>query len=226
MPAPLGLLPLVATYAGAQVAAALLVGVLAGLWPGGSGAQRVLAVQLTYGLSSLVLLGVTWAALRLWRVPPASRPPVRWPGLRWAGLGLLCGVVAKFAGDALTLLEAHLAGPVHGNNPLVLYPHAFARPLPLLVLGGALVVAAPLAEELFFRGLVYGWLRGRLAPLPAALLCAAIFAAAHGSLGLAPPLLLLGLVLCWLYERSGSLWAPALAHAAVNAAALALALRT
>src|SRR5687767_9089141 len=43
----------------------------------------------------------------------------------------------------------------------------------------ATVIGAPVIEEILFRGVVYGSLRGRMPALPAALLSALLFALSH-----------------------------------------------
>jgi hypothetical protein len=93
------------------------------------------------------------------------------------------------------------------------------------IAGGALVVvAAPLSEEIFFRGFMYGGLRRRLAPWAAALVSGLVFGMLHftgpDSIGVIPPLAVLGALLALLYERTGSLWPPILLHAVNNALAL------
>ena len=220
--APIGLGGLLLTYLGAQVAGAVLTSLLATSLAGGSLARaNLLTLQLGYALASLVLLGASAAALA--RVPGPRRPGMAWPGARWALGGVLAGLLLKLAGDGLAALEGRLT-PVHGNNPLVIHPQAFAGGLPLAGLAASLVLFAPAAEELFFRGLVYGWLRARLGPWPSSLVSGLAFAAAHANLSLLAPLWLLGIGLAWLYERSGSLLTSVAAHCAVNAASLALTL--
>lgn len=89
--------------------------------------------------------------------------------------------------------------------------------LALLVLVAGL---APLAEELFFRGMLYPLLRARLGPAPAIVLNAAIFAVAHVIPLLMPGLFVVGLFLAYLRERSGSIWPSVLLHAMQNTLAL------
>lgn len=85
-------------------------------------------------------------------------------------------------------------------------------------------VLAPISEELFFRGLVFAGLRNRFGPWPAALLGGLAFGAIHAPTGITTviPLAALGVVFCWLYERTGSLWPPVIAHAINNSLALAI----
>jgi len=82
-----------------------------------------------------------------------------------------------------------------------------------LLAGG---VAAPLAEEAFFRGYLFPGLRKYLGYLPAALLSAALFAVAHILPTSWPPIFVLGLLFAILYEQSGSIWPAVLVHSAIN----------
>ena len=86
----------------------------------------------------------------------------------------------------------------------------------------SVVVMAPICEELLFRGVIYPSLRDlghhRLAIAASSLL----FAAIHGSLALMLPLTVLAVILVWLYEKTGSIIAPVLMHAAFNAVNFAM----
>ena len=86
----------------------------------------------------------------------------------------------------------------------------------------SVVVMAPICEELLFRGVIYPSLRDlghrRLAIAASSLL----FAAIHGSLALMLPLTVLAVILVWLYEKTGSIVAPVLMHAAFNAVNFAM----
>ena len=87
-----------------------------------------------------------------------------------------------------------------------------------------IVVLAPISEELFFRGFVFSGLRSRLTLWPAALIAGLIFGLPHAPTGITTvlPLAALGVALCWLYDRTGSLWPPMIAHFINNALALAI----
>jgi membrane protease YdiL (CAAX protease family)/uncharacterized RDD family membrane protein YckC len=94
--------------------------------------------------------------------------------------------------------------------------------IPVVVL---IAVLAPIAEEIFFRGMLFGGLRKRLSTFPAAAISALVFGALHATTGITavPPLIVFGFVLALLYERTGSLVPGMIAHALNNALALALA---
>lgn len=91
-------------------------------------------------------------------------------------------------------------------------------PLVLGLMAFAAVIAAPLCEEIVFRGYFYPVLK-KFGGLPVAVVCSAlVFAAAHGSLTALLPLFIFGCVLVFLYEKTGSLWAPIAAHFCFNGA--------
>lgn len=82
------------------------------------------------------------------------------------------------------------------------------------------VVMAPVAEELLFRGLLFGSLRGRFGHWPAALVSGAVFGAIHLGAGqdpFIPVLTALGVVLALAYHYSGALYAAIAIHAINNA---------
>jgi membrane protease YdiL (CAAX protease family) len=95
-------------------------------------------------------------------------------------------------------------------------------PWQLVLTFAAIVVLAPLGEELLFRGLLLRALARRVRFWPAALLSSLFFAAAHLDAYLLWPraiaLVGTGIALAWLYRRRGY-WASVTAHATVNSVA-------
>ncbi|MDF1823182.1 MAG: CPBP family intramembrane metalloprotease [Verrucomicrobiales bacterium] len=79
-------------------------------------------------------------------------------------------------------------------------------------------VAAPVVEELLFRGYMYGALKRATNPVFAAVVIGALFAAVHGNLPALLPLWAFSILLCLAYEWSRSLWVPIGMHAFFNAA--------
>jgi uncharacterized protein len=91
----------------------------------------------------------------------------------------------------------------------------------LLLVVGALVVivVAPVCEEIFFRGVLYRVLRIRLGLWVAAIIDGLFFGLVHGSsspLSALPVLAVLGIMFCWVYERTGTLFASIALHALNN----------
>ncbi len=85
-----------------------------------------------------------------------------------------------------------------------------------------IVVAAPVSEEVCFRGMLYGGLREKLSTPVAALIGGLIFGALHALTGISavPPLMAFGIVLCLLYEKTGSIWPGIMIHMLNNTVAL------
>jgi len=92
----------------------------------------------------------------------------------------------------------------------------------LIALGPVVVLLAPFAEELFFRGFLFRALRSRFSLWPSAILSSVIFGAVHfqgvSYLLIIPGLAIVGLGLALLYERRQSVLATMAAHASFNLA--------
>ncbi len=123
-----------------------------------------------------------------------------------AGAHALHGAVEFFGGDWDAVPEQPLSrmiGQAEGTGVVVL---AFTLA----------VVLAPLAEEVLFRSVLYLPLRSRLGPVPGALIVGAVFALVHTYLPGLLHLFLLSVVFTALFESTGSLWLPVVAHALYN----------
>jgi membrane protease YdiL (CAAX protease family) len=176
-----------------------------------------------YASPPFVLFGLTAAALAAQGGLAHLRRFFRWPGLSAVAAGLAAGCGLWLAGG-FAVRAVELAGvPVRPNNPLVLDPGLLARPGRLALLSAVAVLLAPAAEEIFYRGILYGWLRARLPAGWSAALGGAAFAAAHLSPSLLPALAVTGAGLALVYERTRSLWPAVAAHATLNALSLAFA---
>jgi membrane protease YdiL (CAAX protease family) len=89
-----------------------------------------------------------------------------------------------------------------------------------------IIVAAPLSEEMFFRGFMFRGLRRSVPFVVAAVISSVVWGLFHytgaGSWGVVLQLSIFGLALAWLYERTGSIWPTIAVHALNNAIAFAL----
>ncbi len=85
-----------------------------------------------------------------------------------------------------------------------------------------IVFAAPISEEVCFRGMLFGGLRERLPRLGAALISGLIFGGLHAATGLSavPVLVVFGFILALLYEKTGSIIPGILLHMLNNSIAL------
>ncbi len=86
-----------------------------------------------------------------------------------------------------------------------------------------LVIIPPITEEIVARGFLFGGLRTKLPFISSAIITSAMFAAAHiggakeGLLWVAAvDTFILSLILCYLREKTGSLWPPIVVHMLKN----------
>lgn len=86
-----------------------------------------------------------------------------------------------------------------------------------VLLGVLAVVVAPLSEEIFFRGFLYGVVKRFTDRWFAAIFSALVFAAVHQHVGSLVPLFLLAIGFALAYETTGCLLVPVFMHALFNA---------
>jgi uncharacterized protein len=86
----------------------------------------------------------------------------------------------------------------------------------ILIAGIIIIVAAPICEELFFRGYLYPAMRSRIGLWGAVLLNGFIFSAVHMSVFGLLGRTFAGAIFCLLYEYNDNLWSPITAHAINN----------
>ena len=205
LPLKTALLPLLAVVVAEAAVAPLLPAV-----PG----RRMLSFGILRALETLGLLawigssryGLQAVGLRRGSIGPGLRA-----GLRWSmafGLAAGCGgwiAYGAFGIDGISLIRV----------PIPMVPVEAA--VFLIVAGGA----SPMAEEIFFRGVLYSALRrwGAAAAITASTL---LFAAAHTGPGFPVVQAIGGFVFALAREKSGSLAAPVTIHVLGNLAIFTL----
>lgn len=80
----------------------------------------------------------------------------------------------------------------------------------------ALVLVAPIAEEILMRGWLYGKLRTKLGAVSATLLVSVLFGALHGQWNVGVATFALSVVMCSLREVTGTIWSGILLHMLSN----------
>ena len=180
---------------------------------------RAVYILISYLLLAAGALGVLYGSIRAYRPLPPDWFRLRgwssWP--LWGLGGYLIAVPLVLV---VSLLNQQLWQGRGGSNPLILLALQAQDQVALAIFFGTAAIAAPLFEELIFRGFLLPSLTRYLSVTPAILVSSLIFAIAHLSLAEVLPLLALGLVLGVVYTRSRSLLAPMLLHSLWNSGTL------
>jgi len=147
---------------------------------------------------------------RGWGVLGFRRPQRGW----WTPIAVLFAAYV-ILGVYVAIME--LSGLADLTPKSTLPNDTFDNPFALPLAGVLALVAAPLAEETFFRGFLFPGLRNRWGTLRAALASGFFFALVHFNVGSIIPFTAIGMLLAWAYVLSGSLWMAICAHFAFNA---------
>lgn len=146
--------------------------------------------------------------------------PVR---LALTGLATWCAAIPIVAVSCW--LGSKLLGAQGSSNPiisLVLDAARSSNSAAIVLFFLTLGVLAPLCEESLFRGFLYSSLRKRFGVGVSLLVSASLFSAAHLDPGAVVPLLCLGLVFGYVFERTRSLVPSMIAHGLWNSGSFSI----
>lgn len=141
-----------------------------------------------------------------------------WKDLLLAPAGMVVyAILAGILTTLFTLLPWYVADQVQdtGFTNLVSTPDRIVAMI-------AIVILAPVAEELLFRGWLYGKLRRKLSIVPALLVVSVLFGIFHGQWNVGVDVFALSVVACALRELTGTIYAGILLHMIKNAVAFYL----
>lgn len=169
-------------------------------------------------------LAVVWLAYRrglsaadLGFVAPRSWRPAF---LAWFGTYAILTLyqVALRALEAIgvdsSAFEATNSLPVNARQSVLVF----------LLFAAGIVIVAPLAEELFFRALLFRGMRGYWRLGTAIFVSGLAFGLFHVNLGIVIPFTAIGALFAWANYRTGSIWTSISAHAGINTVSFALSL--
>lgn len=175
---------------------------------------QTVAAALIYVLTLAIVVSVPWWVSKS-RTDKKQLGLLRLPswldiGLAPAGLVIYLIATAIFTTIAMTIpgFDANQMQETGFANLSYRYEYFLAF--------ATLVVIAPLAEEVLFRGYLYGKLRNYVPAWFGVLLTSLLFAAVHGQWNVAVDVFALSLVLCILREITGNIWASFLLHMLKN----------
>ena len=196
------------------------IGLLAGedfrAWLSTSLGSLLLSVLL-YLVALILVLFPFWIR----RLPVSSvvsrlglEKPLGWRVISWSFLGwvtyLLISVLvmAILTGLQIPGLDLNQSQDVGFGN--------LSEPYEYVAAFIALVVLAPVFEEIIFRGYLFGSLRRRHRFLTVSIITSLVFAAVHMQFNVGIDVFVMSLVMCYVRERLGSLWPAILIHAFKN----------
>lgn len=176
---------------------------------------NTLANIVIYALAVLIIVGVPWW-LKKWKTTRAEvgldRLP-KWMDLAWLSGGAVTYMILTMI---ITSIAMHLIPGADYNQVQNTGFTGAASQSEVLLAFFSLIIVAPVAEEIIFRGYLLGKLRKHAPTWVAVILTAGLFAVAHGQFNVGLDTFALGIVLCLLRVYSGSLWASILLHMLKN----------
>lgn len=159
-------------------------------------------------------------------ISKSSLRTIGWRGLRWRDVVFaLAGFALYFVGYAVVLtIATHIFPAINVDQKQELGFQDTSGNINLFLTFLSLVVLPPIVEETVFRGFVFSGLKNKLPFIYAAIATSLLFASAHLQYGSGKPLLwiaaidtfTLSLVLCYLRQKTGGLWAGIFLHALKN----------
>ncbi|MEL7355827.1 MAG: type II CAAX endopeptidase family protein [Cyanobacteria bacterium J06560_6] len=182
---------------------------------GESSRGRAITSSALYVLMSVSTLGVLYWAIKehlplskdWFRINPAGRWPVWGVGGYLVALPLMLGV---------SLLNQQIWQGQGGNNPILQIVLEERDPVVLGLFLFTAAIAAPIFEEILFRGFLLPSLTRYMSTWTAIGLSSLIFATAHLSFSEVLPLAVLGAILGFVYTKSQNLMSSILLHSTWN----------
>jgi membrane protease YdiL (CAAX protease family) len=180
--------------------------------------NRAFTFIATFG-GDLALVATAW-----FMVAERGRPRLSMFGLRrfrfWRAIGWV--LLAFFVYLVLAGIYTQLVNPPQDDLPDQLGANDSVL---LAVITGVFVIAiAPPVEEFFFRGFLFQSLRNSWGPALGSIGSAVIFSAIHLQFDKFPQLVILGIALAFVFQKTDSLWPCIMLHALNNALAFAVTL--
>ncbi|NER22265.1 MAG: CPBP family intramembrane metalloprotease [Symploca sp. SIO1C2] len=206
-----------------QILLPLLIPILfavLGLNPGNFTVQ----MKAFYTLFSYILLAASGLLVLYFSIKPFLPVSEDWFSLKFRSNWILWGLggylVALPSVVIVSLINQQLWQGKGGSNPILPLVLEGNDSIAMFIFGLTACVAAPLFEEIIFRGFLLPSLTRYLPVWGAIVTSGLLFAIAHLSLSEVLPLATLGIVLGLVYTRSRNLLAPMLLHSLWNSGTL------
>ena len=193
---------------------------LAGINPSGSS----LRIKALYVLGTYILMAVGGISVLFLSLKSYFPLPEEWFRFKFNANWFVWGFGGYLVAIPLVLLVSALNQQIWhgqgGSNPLLFLALQAQDQVALLIFFSTASIAAPIFEEIMFRGFLLPSLTRYTSVNGAIVISGFIFAVAHLSLAEVLPLATLGIVLGFVYTRSRNLLAPMLLHCLWNSGTL------
>ncbi len=187
-------------------------------------ASSGLRVKALYVLFTYILMAIAGVGVLYYSIKPYLPLPEDWFKVKffdnwifWGFGGYLLAIPAVLL---VSLINQQIWQGQGGSNPLLYLALQAQDKVALAILFVTAAIAAPVFEEIMFRGFLLPSLTRYLSVSTSIVISGLIFAIAHLSLSEVLPLTVLGIILGTVYTRSRNLLAPMLLHSLWNSGTL------
>lgn len=186
-----------------------------------SNALQTLYSAIVYVVALLLIIFIPWrvAKSKTTRDELGLRGLPTWTDILLAPVGF---IVFMILAVALTAVMQAVLPNIDWNEAQDVGYTALLTQSDFILAFLSLVVIAPIAEEIIFRGWLYGKLRAKIPAFPAMIAVSILFGLVHGQWNVGVTVFVMSLAMCTIREITGTIWGGVLVHIIKNALAFYL----
>jgi membrane protease YdiL (CAAX protease family) len=181
---------------------------------GRSGASAGL-IAFGAGVQEIAFASLAWRRIQKNREEGRAPLILGGPRLSAALLGVPCGTLVMILGGLIAKLMGATTPKGLADMLAGLRSHSWIAAVVFVLVA----IVAPVCEEYFFRGAIFGVARANGNPWAGGIIASLLFATLHFNFRMFPYYLIFGAMNCWLMMKTKTLAAPIAAHITVNASA-------
>ena len=170
---------------------------------------------LVYVVALLVIIFVPWKLLKMktTREELGMRGLPTWTDLLLAPIAFIVFLIAS--GFIMAVMQAIMPSIDWTQEQDVGFNNIISN-LDFVLTFLSLVVIAPIAEEIIFRGWLYGKMRRKMSAVPAILIVSLLFGLVHGQWNVGVVVFTMSIAMCLIRELTGTIWGGILVHMIKN----------
>ena len=170
---------------------------------------------LVYVVALLVIIFVPWKLLKMktTREELGMRGLPTWTDILLAPIAFIVFLIAS--GFIMAVMQAIMPSIDWTQEQDVGFNNIISN-LDFVLTFLSLVVIAPIAEEIIFRGWLYGKMRRKMSAVPAILIVSLLFGLVHGQWNVGVVVFTMSIAMCLIRELTGTIWGGILVHMIKN----------